>query len=205
MKPIELNRAEVWVADHVRPIFLGIATAIVLCSVAVFVTYERQGEVEQQVNVLRPQVTRVNKAICDRESLGHPARAHRCAERIRVGLINCRRSDPCRAAFLAVATYPPPARPTAPSSTTVPKTRGGAAQPSHHGHQQPGPGSPGHHGGGQEPSPGPSPAPSPSPAPEPGPVAESPGNGAQGGSTSGAGVEVCVEIVNTCLGVAPGH
>lgn len=92
---------------------------------------------------------------------------------------------------------------------------GGAQNPSHAG-QQPGPGHPGHHGGGnhhggQGPSPSPPPAPSPSPAPSPPPSPEKPGNGPPGGSppgqaggpSSGAGVEVCV-LERTCVGVEVG-
>jgi hypothetical protein len=202
---------EMWVADHAGPIFAAVALAIVVGAIAIFVVFLRAGSAQDQVNVLKPQVTRVNKAICDKQSLGHTQRAERCAERIRVGLINCRHSNPCRAAFLAIATYPPKARSGSPSSTTASTTAPSSSpkgvmpqQPSSHGHQQPGPGSPGHSGGdhGQEASPAPSPgssaAPGASAAPEASPPPETPGNGAQGGSTSGADVEVCA--LERCVG-----
>lgn len=212
-EPKPLNKVEIWVADHAVPIFLVIALAIVLGAGAVFWTWQQQGDTAEQVKVIAPQVTRIDKAICDRASLNHPARARACAERIRIGLVNCRRSSRCRAAYLALATYPPPARSTAPSSTTAtttaPSSEGGDAvhQPSHQGHQQPGP-SGGQQEGGQEPSPAPSPGASVPPAPGGGPPAETPGNGAQGGqggsSASGVGVEVCAELVNTCVGAEVG-
>ncbi|HEX7246428.1 MAG TPA: hypothetical protein VF245_12785 [Solirubrobacterales bacterium] len=208
MKQVRLNRAEVWIADHALPIFGAVALAIIAGAVAIFVVFLNQRDTAHQVNVLKPQVTRVNKAICDRQSLTHPDRATRCAERIRVGLINCRHSEPCRAAFLAVATSPPPARPI----STLTGGGGAIQQPSNHGHQHPSPGSQpgqghGHgHGGGHESAPQ---------APESPPGAESGGQGGgqapgqerppagqgggQGGSSSGAGVEVCVEAVNTCV------
>lgn len=151
MKQVRLNRAEVWIADHALPIFAAVALAIIGGAVAIFVVFLENGETRDQVNVLRPQVTRVNKAICDKQSLDHPQRAERCAERIRVGLVNCRRSEPCRAALLAAITYPPPARseplPNLSKSTQGSGQPGGGdavQQPSHQGHQQPGP-----HGGGQ--------------------------------------------------------
>lgn len=202
-----LNKLEVWVAEHAVPIFAVIAVAIVIGAAAVIYTYSEQSGIAERVKVLTPQVTRVSKAICDQESLHHLNRARSCAERIRVGLVNCRKVPRCRAAFLAIATYPPPARSSAPSSTTAtttaPDQKGGATQqPSNNGHQQPGP-SGGQQEGSQEASPAPS-------EPEGGsgaaPGQESPGNGAQGGqggsSSSGAGVEVCA--LETCVGVEAG-
>ena len=208
MKQVRLNRAEIWIADHALPIFAVLALAIVAGAIAIFVVFSRAGEAKNQVEVLSPQVTKVSKAICDQESLHHRNRAESCAERIRVGLVNCRKVPRCRAAFLAIATYPPPAHPGAPSSTTAtttaPDQKGGATQqPSNHGHQQPGPSGGQHHEGGQEASP----APSGPPATEGGPPAETPGNGAQGSqggsSSSGVGVEVCA-LERTCVGVEVG-
>lgn len=204
-----LNKLEVWVAENAVPIFAVIAVLIVIGAAAVFYTYQEQSSTAERVKVLVPQVTKVSKAICDQESLDHPNRARSCAERIRVGLVNCRKVPRCRAAFLAIATYPPPAHPGAPSSTTAtttaPSQEGGAIQqPSNHGHQQPGPSGGQHHEDGQEASPAPS-------EPEGGsgaaPGQESPGNGAQGSqggsSPSGAGVEVCA-LERTCVGVEVG-
>lgn len=199
--PKPLNKVEVWVANHAVPIFLVIAVAIVLGAGAVFYTWQKQGDTASEVHVIAPQVTKINQAICDRASLTNGVKAKRCAERIRIGLVNCRRVSRCRAAYLALATYPPPAKPT---STTPSSEEGGAIQqPSSHGHQPPGP-SGGQQEGSQEASPAPS-------APEGGAGAgqgqESPGNGAQGSqggsSSSGAGVEVCV-LERTCVGVEAG-
>lgn len=219
-EPKPLNRLEVWVAEHSAPIFGCLAVLIVAGAGAVFWTYQRTGDAEQQINVLRPKVAHIVK--CNQSSLVDDKRAAECAARIRIGLINCRRSEPCRAALLAAITFPPPADATAPSSgpsstTAAPATKGGAAQqPSNHGHQQPGPGSPGHHGGpgqgrheeapteaAQEAPPASSPASSSSPPPEPSSPAESPVNSAEGGSTSGVGVEVCA-LERTCVGIEAG-
>lgn len=216
-----LNKLEVWVSEHAVPIFAAIAVMICLGAVAVFVTYQRQGDTAGKVKVLSPQVTRISRAICDRRSADSIARSRLCAGRIRYGLVACRHSQRCRAAFLALLTYPPPAQPTSPSTTTAPDQKGGATQqPSNHGHQHPSPGSqPGHHGGGKHhggggaaPAPTPaSPAPSPAPSapekPGKGPPVETPGKGppagAGGGSSSGAGVELCV-LERTCVGVEAG-
>lgn len=212
MKQVRLNRAEIWIADHALPIFGAVALAIVAGAVGITTVFLEAGDAREQVEVLRPQVTKVSKAICDQESLRHRNRAESCAERIRVGLVNCRKVPRCRAAFLAIATYPPPAHADAPSdttaTTTAPDQEGGATQqPSNHGHQQPGPSGGQHHEGGQEAAPSPSPAPSGPPAPERGPPTETPGNGGQGGQggspPSGAGVEVCV-LEHTCVGVEAG-
>lgn len=198
-----LNKLEVWVAEHAVPIFAVIAALIVLGAVAVFVTYQEQSSTAERVKVLVPQVTKVSKAICDQESLHHPNRARSCAERIRVGLVNCRKVERCRAAFLAIATYPPPARPGAPSTTTAtttaPSSKGVMPQqPSNHGHQPPGPS-----GGQQEGGQGASPAPSGGQGgPGAGQGQETPPNSAQGGSTSGADVEVCA--LKTCVGAEVG-
>jgi hypothetical protein len=206
--PKPLNRLEVWVAEHSAPVFAILAVLIVLAAVAVFYTFQQSGEARDQVNVLKPQVTKVAGAICDQQSLKHTDRATRCAERIRIGLVNCKRVERCRAALLAAITYPPPAHAGAPSSTTAittaPTEKGGATQqPSNHGHQQPGP-SGGQQEGGQEASPAPS---EPEGGSEGGQGQESPGNGAQGSqdgsSSSGVDVEVCA-LERTCVGVEVG-
>jgi len=210
MKQVRLNRLELWIADHAAPIFIIVAALIVAGAIGITVVFLQAREAGDQVNVLKPQVTRVNKAICDKQSLNHAQRAERCAERIRIGLINCRRSEPCRAAFLAVATSPPPpARggrdSSSPLSSTMAESTspargdsgGGDAHqpPSNHGHQQPGPGS-------QPGQPEAAPAPPPSPGAESPSGPETPANGPQdapgGGSASGADVEVCA--VKTCVG-----
>ncbi len=204
MKQVRLNRVEVWIADHALPIFGAVSLAIITGAIAIVLTFLNQSAVEHKVDVLRPQVTRVNKAICDKQSLDHSQRAQRCAERIRVGLINCRRSDPCRAALFAAITYSPPKREV--SLADLGGTKGGGAQqPSHHGHQQPSPG----------PQPGP-PTPPPAAPPAPGNSGEAPGqsganpgqsgaeppgqSGANNGQASGIGVEVCA-LERTCIGI----
>lgn len=205
--PKPLNKVEVWVAEHAPPIFAVIAVLIIIGAAAVFWTYQQQGNTADEVKVLKPQVTRVNKAICDRQSLIHPGRAARCAERIRVGLVNCRHYQPCRAAWLALVTYPAPAREA--SSGSGADAKGGAIQkPSSHGHQHPGPGQqPGH----STPSPSPGPAPTGPGASEEAPGqtggnpgqsgAEPPGqSGANHGQASGLGVELCTAPTG-CLGI----
>lgn len=204
-----LNRVEVWVAEHAVPIFLTIAVAIIVGAAAVFFTWERSNGTAEKVHVLEPQVTKINRAICDRRSLGNDARARACAERIRIGLINCRRSTRCRAAYLALATFPPePARGATsspePSSGSPRDTGGGDAvqPPSHQGHQPPGPGKgPGSPAGA---APSPSRGPEGSGAPEPSPGGEEAAGSGKGGSnsSSGAGVEVC--LLESCAAVEVG-
>lgn len=198
----ELNKVEVWVAERAVPIFVALAVLIALGAGAVFYTYSKQGATQRQVDVLQPQVTQIVKAAatCDEKSLHHRGQSKLCAERIRIGLLNCRRVPSCRAALLAAIAGPPPhridAQPALPTKGSSSSGGGDAFQPSNHGHQHPGPAP------GPSPSPSPSPAPAPSPAPSPSPPAESPGNGAQGspggGSSSGAGVEVCA--LERCVG-----
>jgi hypothetical protein len=211
----ELNKTEVWIAEHAIRILLVFAVAILVGGYFVYKTVEQTGQTSKTVRRIEPQVTKINRAICDERSLESPGRARRCAERIRIGLVNCRSSEPCRAAFLAITTYPPPARSTSTSTTattTALSSKGVMPQqPSHHGHQQPDP-STGPHGGngkgGGEAAPESPPAASPGPSGGEGGSGagqgqESPGNGAQGGSTSGAGVEVCA-LERTCIGVEVG-
>ena len=63
---------------------------------------------QREVNDLRPQVTQIVRAAaaCNRASLTHPRLAAACAERIRIGLENCRAVPVCRRAA-AVVTLPP--------------------------------------------------------------------------------------------------
>lgn len=198
----ELNRVEVWVAERAVPIFAALAVLIVIGAGAVFWNYQKQGATQRQVDVLKPQVTQIVKAAatCDAKSLHDRGQSKICAERIRIGLLNCRRVPVCRAALLAAIAGPPPARldahPALPNRPPSSSGGGDAFQPSSHGHQPPGPAQ------GPSPSPSPSPAPAPVPAPSPSRVPESPGNGAQGspggGSSSGPGVEVCA--LERCVG-----
>jgi hypothetical protein len=213
-EPKPLNRFEVWVSEHAGPVFVAVAAAIVLCAGAFFWVWEKSGDTQDQVNVLRPQVTKINQAVCDARSLESEAKARRCAERIRVGLVNCRRYDRCRAAFIAALTYPPPARPDAASTAEG----GGAQNPSTAG-QQPAPGQPGggDKGGGHDHGQRPGPK-SPQPAPEAGPAPASPdtgtgssadpGQGADQGedespppSKGGVEVETCLLVVCAEVGV----
>lgn len=107
----KLNTTEVWIAEHSIRIFLAIALLILVGSFFVVKIIVETSDTANQVKVLSPQVTRINRAICDKRSLEDQLRAARCAERIRLGLVNCRRVERCRAALLAAITYPPPARP----------------------------------------------------------------------------------------------
>jgi hypothetical protein len=204
-----LNKTEVWIAGHSIRIFLVIAALILVGAFFVVKTFLESGETAKKVKVIAPQVTRINRALCDERSLDDDKRARRCAERIRVGLVNCRRSTRCRAALLAAITYPPPARPAAPE--------GGDSQSPPKAGQQPAPGQPGdgnkgaHHGHGSKP-PKPSPAPTPAPAPETGSPA-APEHGDEDGDSQGqdepkptpkGGVEVEVCLFVTCAEVGVG-
>lgn len=213
-------------AERAVPIFAVIAVLILLGAAAVFYTYERQGDTAGKVKVIAPQVTRINRAICDRASLEHGDRARACAERIRIGLVNCRHVQSCRAAYLALATYPSRPAETSPRVTRDTKvsspsaatpspgppgdTGGGDAQPpSNHGHQQPGPTTgPTEEAAHEPPSAvSPSPAPAPSQGESPATSTETPETAPQPAPTapqpSGADVEVCV-LEHTCVGVEIG-
>lgn len=232
--PKPLNRFEVWTSNHAAPIFGVIALLIVVGAAAVFFTYEKSGHAEDQIQILKPQVTRVNEAICDRQSLGHPGRAERCAERIRVGLINCRRVQSCRAAYLALATFPTEpsqvtrgdgnpsrvdratAEPSSPIGTTPSHgpsadTGGGDASqpPSNHGHQQPGPTTgPTEEATHEPPSAvSPSPAPAPSQGESPATSTETPPAAPQPAPTAPKPSAPAVEVCvleHTCVGVEIG-
>lgn len=187
--PKPLNRFEVWASDHATHIFGAIALLIVLGAAAVFYTYQRTGDAEDQIRTLTPKVAHIIK--CNQHSLVDEKRAEECAARIRIGLINCRRVESCRAAYLALATFPvapgrgvagdssgtegsrrdrATAEPSSPIGTTsrgpaVDVEGGDALQPpSSHGHQQEGPESTGPT---EEAAHEPESAVSPSPAPAP--------------------------------------
>lgn len=217
--PKPLNRAEIWVSNRAAPIFGVLALLICVGAVAVFLTYEQSGNAEDQVKVLAPKVAHIIK--CNQSSLVNAKRAEECAARIRIGLINCRRSQPCRDALLAAIAGPAKvsqvtrgdAQTSSPIAATSrgptddasgPSELGGGdalQKPSNHGPQQPGPAT------GPLPSPSPSPAPASPTAPEAPQLIESPGNGESAAptapQTSGTDVEVCV-LEHTCLGVEVG-
>jgi hypothetical protein len=223
-----LNRFEIFASDHAPRIFVVVALLIVLGAGAVLWVFQRQGDTQRQVDVLKPQVTKIVRAakVCSLDAARKSQESRDCALRLRVALVNCRQYPRCRAALLAILTYPPPARSTSttsPSSTTAtttaPAEKGGATQqPSDNGHQQPGPGKGPQGGnggnGGDDQGDGQSAAPAPSPGASGGEGGsgagqgqESPGNGAQGSqddsSSSGADVEVCA-LERTCVGVEVG-
>lgn len=208
MKEPELNSVEVWIAEHSIRLLLLAGALVVIGGFFVAKAVVESNKAASEVTLLKPQVTRVVRAasVCSLDAARRSQESRECAMRMRIALINCRRYSRCRAALLSAITYQLPVRSTAPSSEGVVPQK-----PSDHGHQQPGPGSPGHGGGKDDhgqggapaPSPGPSPAPGGSAAPEGKSPAETPGNSAQGGSTSGAAVEVCA-LERTCVGVEVG-
>lgn len=129
---MRLNSTEEWIAAHSVRVFAVMAILMAVGGYMSLKALRAQERVQHDVSVIKPQITKIGRAICDQRSLENKARAARCAEQLRIGLINCRRARRCRAALLA-ALAPSPAQ-------------GGDAQnPSHPG-QQPGPGArPGHH------------------------------------------------------------
>lgn len=201
-----LNKTEVWIAEHsIRILFLA-AVVILVGGYFIAKTVAQSGEAKREVDVLKPQVTRIVRAAatCSAQTVKEKETSNACAARLRFALIVCRRSAKCRAALLAIVNYPPPARATAPSSTELEPEGGDAIhQPSNQGHQQPGP-SGGQPEGSQEASPSPSESKGGSGA---GQGQESPGNGAQGSqggeSSSGVGVELCA-LERTCVDVEVG-
>ncbi|HXR30816.1 MAG TPA: hypothetical protein VN752_06715 [Solirubrobacterales bacterium] len=212
-----LNKTEVWIAEHSIRILAVAALLIAVGAFFVVKIFLASGETAREVDVLKPQVTKVIRAasVCSLDATRRSQESRECAMRMRIALINCRRYSRCRAALLSAITYPLPAKATAPSSTELEPEGGDAVQqPSNQGHQPPGPGkgpSGGNggngQGGGQGAAPAPSPGASGPAAAEHGPPAESPGNGAQGSqggeSSSGVGVELCA-LERTCVDVEVG-
>lgn len=161
------------------------------------------------------RVTRINRAICDQSALSHPERARRCAQRIRIGLINCRVHPACRAAFLA-NLRPPEMASTKGVMQQNPSPAGQQPPPAQAG----GKGGGGHHHATHHPKSSPTPIPQPttptSPAPdEPGNSNESPGHtgenpgqsddeppGQSGANHGNAGLdtELCT-ILTGCVGI----
>lgn len=215
-EPKPLNKLEVWISERAAPIFAVVAVLIVFGAGAFFWTYQKQSDTADRVKVIAPQVTRINKAICDERSLESEARARGCAERIRVGLVNCRRYDRCRAAFLAVLATPAETTTSPPSSTTAtttaPSSEGGGAQSPSTAGQQPGPAAGGvGQGQGQEEGPKSPETPPDAESPPPGPghpegperPPAAPVEPPPAPPTSGVDVEVCIPGL-TCAGVEVG-
>lgn len=206
---------------------LAICGALLGLTIALAVLGYLSYGTQRQVDVLRPQITQINKtaSACTPRSLKIPAKAADCAERIRIGLENCRLDPACRRAFLS--NLRPPPRPAStpaqaqrqdrslPASTaagdeTGPNppngTRGGQGGPTGVGDGGPKGGD--DQGGGAG---GPKPAPPAEPAPDEdggqgggapaeGDQGEDEGGGQQAGSGS-AGVEVCALGSCTNVGV----
>lgn len=219
-EPKPLNSLEVWVADHATPIFLTLAVVILVAAGGIFWTYQKTGNAEDSINILRPKVAHIVK--CNQGSLVDDKRAAECANRIRIGLINCRRSVPCREALLAAIASPAPTEVSSTGDTNPPASgaEGGATQNPSTAGQQPGPGQPGHHGGGDHhateggdgeeapagvPSPSPVEEPVTAPAPLPGATEgeSGPQTGQENASPSGVGVELCV-LERTCVDLEVG-
>jgi hypothetical protein len=203
MKPApELSLLESWIAEHSIRIFLLIAGIMLLGAGGILLTLLNQESTQHQVDVLKPQVTKIVRAAntCDANALTHKRASRDCATQMRIALVVCRRHPKCQAAFLATLQLPPRV------------SRGGGAQnPSNPG-QQPGPGpEPGHsghvHHAAQPKKPPkkhlpksvptlPAPAPPELPATPP-----APGNS---GNTPGGehGVKACVDVaVSACVKV----
>lgn len=195
MKPVKINSFEVWVADHAVPVFVVVATAIVLGAGGFLFEFQRQGDTQHEVDVLRPKVTKIVHAasVCNAKSIKRSRALEACASRLRFALVACRAEPRCRASLLAIVNYPPPARldahPALPNE--APGQKGGATQtPSNHGHQHPGPAkgpSGDHHHATPAPSPiDATPAPAPAPTPSP-PAAGDTGPGNSGEHSQGNG------------------
>ncbi len=206
------------VADlpHRHPFAIGGA----LVGLVVAYLFAAQISTQNQVDVLRPQVTEIVRAAsaCSGDTLNDRRASNACSARLRVALLNCRQHPSCRAAFLANLRPPTKGTPqirrsglqegaapagddTAPvegPAGTGPQGGAGGGQdgshaPPHHGQQHTPPKSPPGHG--QEPqAPPPIEAGRAEPgAPEGGAEAEAPG---ASGDTPGAGkaleAEACV-------------
>lgn len=149
----ELNRAEVWIAEHSLRILCIAAIAVLLAGSAAIYLLDKQSQTETRVERLEPQVTQIVKGtkVCTR-----PTR--HCAELLEAAFMSCRRYPRCRAMVLAAVLSP-----TVAPEEVVPQHSPSAGQ-------QPGPGK-GHHGQGGGTVRGTIPAPKSS---QPSPGAESP-------------------------------
>jgi len=184
----KLNRTEQWIAEHSIRIFAVVAVVMVAAALFTIRLVVEQGEVQEQVDVLRPKVTRVIRAasVCNAEALEREDASRACAGRLRIALINCRSHPSCRAAFLATLNVPTAARRGVVSSN-----------PSETG-SQPAPPPGGAHKGGRQPRQKRQPKSSSPPAqadPAPLPTDTTPGNSPE----SGHGVKACVDLaVSAC-------
>jgi hypothetical protein len=169
MKPVKINHFEVWVADHAVPVFAVVSVLMVLGAGAFLIVYHQAGEAQREVDILKPQVTKIVRAasVCDTKTIKELKGARACSGRLRFALTACRHDPQCRAAILAIVNYPSPAR--GEGKEVVPQSPSSAGQ-------QPGPGTqPGHQGHGGKPPKKPPKSPAPSPVPEtPAPIAPQP-------------------------------
>lgn len=119
-----------WIAKHSLKIFGVVAVCLIAAgTLAGFLLYEGERSA-QRLDVLEPKVTKII-TLCEPGPAISREKAQDCSEHFRVGLTICRHFQPCRAAFLALATYPPPARVG---------RKGVVVLSPHHAGQQPGPG-----------------------------------------------------------------
>lgn len=104
----QLNRIEVWILEHSIRLFLAIAVAILLAAGAFLYLVDRQGSAEAQIEVLRPEVTKVFHAaiLCEPRSLHHARESRSCARQLEIAFLNCRLYPSCRAILLAAVLTP---------------------------------------------------------------------------------------------------
>lgn len=191
----QLNRVETWIAERSTRIFLVIACLMVLAAGFAIWQIARQNHFQEQVDVLRPQVTRIVRRVnaCTKTALTQPARSRECARQLKIAFKSCSMYPACRAAVLSAVLSP-----ASPPKGVVHQN------PSHAG-QQPKPGShPGSRHSSSQPPPSatePAPASVPStPAPVPSPL---PGNSGSAPAPD-MGVKACVELaVSACVKAAP--
>lgn len=108
-----LNKAEVWIAEHSVRILLAFAMIMIPAAIAFVFLIASQERTEQKIDVLRPQVTKIVRAanVCERSSLRNPRESRYCARRLEVAFLDCRLYASCRAVLLAAVLSPgrPPA------------------------------------------------------------------------------------------------
>ena len=184
----KLNPVEQWIAERSIRIFIAVAVVMVAGALFTLKLVVEQSEVQKQVDVLRPQVTRIVHAasVCNARALERKGASEACAGRLRIALVNCRSHPSCRTALLAALHPPVVPKGVAPSN---PSTTG----------SQPAPPAGGAHKGGTGKGTKRPPKSSQPPAqaePAPPPADTTPGNSPE----NGHGVKACVDLaVSACV------
>lgn len=103
-----MERLGRWTVEHSGKIFAVIAVSMAIAAGFAIWQIGRQGEIQHQVDVLRPQVTRVihRASICAPGTLRRISSRRECARLLEIGFRSCRLYPECRAAVLLAIMTP---------------------------------------------------------------------------------------------------